>query len=1353
MSRSSTSVGSSKYSHPRVSIETFDDGQGANKETVEACKFVNEALNLRAKYLFVPAQPVHHDSGESLDVWHERDLVKPAPDSPFAQYRIGAKNGIIRVYADQQALDEDKPLVDVHSITDYERDYNRIVDITNSGPMKTFSWKRLKQLDFSFHFHRLLNEAQEIESTQMDDPKDFSNVVKVDTHIHLAAAMTAKHLLTFIKRKLTENPNTVVSRTPDGKEVTLIQTIQHLGLEVADFTVDALDVRADNTFQRFDNFNDKYSPFGFSELRTIFLKSENQLEGKFFAELTQETADRLEESKYCMAEWRVSIYGRKAEEWDSLAKWICDNKLYSDHNRWMIQVPRIYTLFKKTNQIKNFGELIQNVFRPLFEVTLDPTSHPHLHKFLRQVSGFDSVDDESRPERQLCLRSLPQSPEAWDIDENPPYAYWLYYMWANLVTLNRLREARGLNTFDLRPHCGESGDADHLAAAFLLARGINHGIKLHSRPPLEYLYYVAQIGIAVSPLSNNALFLEYKKNPFNRFFRRGLNVSLSTDDPLQFHYTQSPLIEEYAIAGQQWNLNSIDLSEIARNSVLQSGYEHRFKAKWLGPRYYLPFTQGNDINYSNIPNMRVLFREETFHNELQFVKACSGSRTKQRPTREDSFRLRTQTQYSKLHIIYPPGHEYAGGEEMVWAAKMLAQALALRAKYAYVKPSLKERVMAEPLPEPSAETLTLAEGVYHVAASETALCANDLDQLASVECADCQASHCRDCDAILHRNPQRRTHKRYAIKGGDRQGQLLYTVPSYAEFVRDYRHIKHVVSDLAVCQLADQRLRLLEARFDLHSLVNTEYEKDAMRFAQQDFYHVVKVDTHIHAASAVVAPKLLAFIKNKYATSPNDIVVKKGEVTLEALFKSTGVPIENFTLDSLDTHSNHTTYGRFDKFNSKYNPFGSSDLRTLFLKKSNDVDGRYFGELLRQELDQLEKGRHEMAEWRISVYGTSPKEWSHLAQWVMNNRLVSPHLKWVIQVPRLYHILKEKNDVHSFQDMLDNIFLPLFEVTKNPSLDPVLHRFITEQVSGFDSVDNEDVAERKDLKTCPADPRRWDTKENPPYAYYLYFMWANVWSLNKYRETRSLNTFDFRPHSGAAGPIDHLAAAFLLSNGITHGSNLKHCLPLQYLYYLAQVGIAISPLGEHALYADYSEGIFVSFFKRGLNVSLSTDCPLQLHQTPEPLVEEYSIAAQLYRLSVTDLSEVARNSVLQSGFTHSDKVQWIGDNYWKAGIEGNTPSKTNLPHLRIAFRSELLQGEKDFIAQVSQKEITNTTELALSSSTEEEEEEAKGTIKPTSDLLRRETTSSGGKMNLLRNSARRTPIRLIPLSGPMDHSC
>jgi AMP deaminase len=62
------------------------------------------------------------------------------------------------------------------------------------------------------------------------------------------------------------------------------------------------------------------------------------------------------------------------------------------------------------------------------------------------------------------------------------------------------------------------------------------------------------------------------------------------------------------------------------------------------------------------------------------------------------------------------------------------------------------------------------------------------------------------------------------------------------------------------------------------------------------------------------------------------------------------------------------------------------------------------------------------------------------------------------------------------------------------------------------------------------------------------------------------------------------------------------------------------------------------FFSRGLNVCLSTDDPLQIHLTKEPLVEEYSIAAQVWKLSACDLCEIARNSVNQSGFFHQLKV-------------------------------------------------------------------------------------------------------------------
>jgi adenosine deaminase len=52
----------------------------------------------------------------------------------------------------------------------------------------------------------------------------------------------------------------------------------------------------------------------------------------------------------------------------------------------------------------------------------------------------------------------------------------------------------------------------------------------------------------MSPLSNNSLFIDYHRNPLPTFFLRGLNVSLSTDDPLQIHLTKEPLVEEYSIA-------------------------------------------------------------------------------------------------------------------------------------------------------------------------------------------------------------------------------------------------------------------------------------------------------------------------------------------------------------------------------------------------------------------------------------------------------------------------------------------------------------------------------------------------------------------------------------------------------------------------------------------------------------------------------------------------------------------------------------------------------------------------------------------------------------------------------------
>jgi hypothetical protein len=127
-----------------------------------------------------------------------------------------------------------------------------------------------------------------------------------------------------------------------NQPVTLGELAKSTKIDPAQITANALDVyvliilrikidtqQADNTFQRFDNFNAKYSPFGKSELRNVFLKTENHLkvkkkfffffacktnffiaQGRYFAEIIHELIRDMDISKYVKKEWRISIYGR-----------------------------------------------------------------------------------------------------------------------------------------------------------------------------------------------------------------------------------------------------------------------------------------------------------------------------------------------------------------------------------------------------------------------------------------------------------------------------------------------------------------------------------------------------------------------------------------------------------------------------------------------------------------------------------------------------------------------------------------------------------------------------------------------------------------------------------------------------------------------------------------------------------------------------------------------------------------------------------------------------------------------------------------------------------------------------------
>jgi AMP deaminase len=132
----------------------------------------------------------------------------------------------------------------------------------------------------------------------------------------------------------------------------------------------------------------------------------------------------------------------------------------------------------------------------------------------------------------------------------------------------------GLNTFDHRPHNGETGDPTHLISGFLFAQSIQHGIQLRLSPVLQYLYYLAQIGLAMGPTSNHYLWLDYHQQPFFDFYKMGMLLSINSDNPAQFGNSDYTLWGEYVSVLNQWRMSNADMCELARNSVIISDFPH-----------------------------------------------------------------------------------------------------------------------------------------------------------------------------------------------------------------------------------------------------------------------------------------------------------------------------------------------------------------------------------------------------------------------------------------------------------------------------------------------------------------------------------------------------------------------------------------------------------------------------------------------------------------------------------------------------------------------------------------------------------------------------------------------------------
>ena len=253
-----------------------------DEEVAKVCEQLRDAIALRRKY----KPQIEHDYTSVVPSESPVDPFEPQV-SNGQLYSFEMRRGIMIVWPESEAKaagprppgrrDDKPPAFDSPpSLSTYTRDLAKLISITSDAAVNSFCYRRLQKLEARFKLHVMEHESEETAEQRAVPHRDFYNVRKVDTHVHLAAAMNQKHLLRFIKRKVRYHADEVVTKSSSGEPMTLSQVFDEMGLTPYELNIDALGMHTDaSTFARFDKFNLKYNPLGMSKLREIFIKTDN----------------------------------------------------------------------------------------------------------------------------------------------------------------------------------------------------------------------------------------------------------------------------------------------------------------------------------------------------------------------------------------------------------------------------------------------------------------------------------------------------------------------------------------------------------------------------------------------------------------------------------------------------------------------------------------------------------------------------------------------------------------------------------------------------------------------------------------------------------------------------------------------------------------------------------------------------------------------------------------------------------------------------------------------------------------------------------------------------------------------
>jgi AMP deaminase len=412
-----------------------------------------------------------------------------------------------------------------------------------------------------FDAHCALNEVAE--------EAELGNVgrQRVDGCIQLTRCMAPCRLDEFFRSKVQES-----SEDGEAAEVAPGKTLREL---VADLgrTPGSQDLMTDP---------DAATQPSTVELMGIFSKTTNHMGGAFMAEIAKWTLESLEitdESSggATYAEYRLPLIPETGACFD-LARWASDFDIQSERAQWVLQLSQsAYGLLKTHRSVLNFGELLENVFGPPVAAVnardsdASKTKEGQLRGLLHATSGFELANLPSASE-DFQSSDLEKNPWEWTMLTNPPFFYQLYQVWLRIKVLNMCREEASLPPFSLR--CA-SHRAEHLACSYLLgASGTTRCSCLGTHAPLQYLFALEldALIVSVSLASKRSLAMENGQKIFSNLFRSGVTIVLCTEDPTMSQKTDNPLDIEYALARNSVGCREADLAEIARNSMLTSGF-------------------------------------------------------------------------------------------------------------------------------------------------------------------------------------------------------------------------------------------------------------------------------------------------------------------------------------------------------------------------------------------------------------------------------------------------------------------------------------------------------------------------------------------------------------------------------------------------------------------------------------------------------------------------------------------------------------------------------------------------------------------------------------------------------------